>query len=192
MKFSAIHFRLVKGAPPFLNPDAGPVVAAELLRVDAAVDVEWDFPREVGADYVPRVHPEGILALALRRPVDRRVDDELHVPQVSAVVVVDPGVGEALEGVVAIDHAVRRQRVAVVELHIGGNPYQISDASLQVNQQIPLFCVASRLERLRGTNAISRLTARARVPRKKTPKRIPRHKVQLHELLPLIKNLGRG
>ena len=38
---------------------------------------------------------------------------------------VDPGVGEALEGVVAIDHAVRRERVAVVELHIGGNTYPI-------------------------------------------------------------------
>ena len=138
MKINDIHFRLVNGAPPFLNPDAGPVVAAELFRVDAAVDVEWDAPREIGADDVPRVHPEGILALALRRPVDRRVDDELHVPQVGGVVVVDPGVGEALEGVVAIDHAVRRQRVAVVELHIGGNPYPISDTPLQVNQQIQL------------------------------------------------------
>ena len=65
---------------PFLDPNAGPVIAAELLGVDAAVHVQRDASREVGGHNVPLVHPEGVLVLVLRGPVDRRVHDELHVP----------------------------------------------------------------------------------------------------------------
>ena len=103
---------------PFLDPNAGSIIATEIFRVNAAVHVQGDASREIGGHNVPHVYSEGVLMLVLRGTVDCRIHNELHVPELCRIVVVYPRVGVSLEGVVAVDQVMRRQGEAIVKFHL--------------------------------------------------------------------------